>query len=142
MRKKIFVDTNVLADLLLHRQDFYDDAARLFSLFDKKKFIGCVASFSFATISYLLEKYAKLTSEQIGEQFQKVSTLVKIIPLDEKVLYQSFDVKSSGFSDIEDSMQYFSAKKAKCSFIITRNKKDFEKSEIPVFTADEFLNSL
>lgn len=83
-----------------------------------------------------------LTSEQIGEQFQKLSSIVKIIPLDEKVLYQSFDVKSSGFSDIEDSMQYFSAKKAKCSFIITRNKKDFEKFEIPVFTADEFLNSL
>ena len=49
---------------------------------------------------------------------------------------------NSDFSDFEDSLQYFSALRTECDIIITRNGKDFKKSQIPVMTPDEFLNSI
>ncbi|HFB61523.1 MAG TPA: PIN domain nuclease, partial [Bacteroidetes bacterium] len=49
---------------------------------------------------------------------------------------------NSDFSDFEDALQYFSALRAECDIIITRNAKDFKKSRIAVMTPDEFLLSL
>jgi len=49
---------------------------------------------------------------------------------------------NSEFSDFEDSLQYFSALRTNCDIIITRNGKDFKKSQIPIMTPDEFLNSI
>ena len=46
---------------------------------------------------------------------------------------------SSGFTDFEDAMQYFSAKKWGADIIITRNKKDFQKSQLPVYEPMEYL---
>jgi predicted nucleic acid-binding protein len=34
--KKLFIDTNIIIDLLSRREPFYDDSADLFSLADKK----------------------------------------------------------------------------------------------------------
>lgn len=46
----------------------------------------------------------------------------------------------SAFSDFEDALQYHSALKAEATVIITRNKKDFSYSSLPVYTPDEYLN--
>lgn len=35
--KKLFIDTNIVLDLLAKREPFFEDAAKLFSLADKKK---------------------------------------------------------------------------------------------------------
>jgi predicted nucleic acid-binding protein len=46
---------------------------------------------------------------------------------------------NSDFGDLEDAVQYFSAKAKDVDIIITRNKKDFKLSEIKVLTPAEFL---
>lgn len=46
---------------------------------------------------------------------------------------------NSEFSDFEDAMQHYCAISAKCSVIITRNGRDFIKSDLPVMTPKEFL---
>ena len=45
----------------------------------------------------------------------------------------------SSFTDFEDAMQHFSAMTVEADCIVTRNKKDFSASEIPVYGLDEFL---
>jgi len=42
MTKKIFVDTDVVFDLLAKREPFYEYAARLFTNADKQEVIICV----------------------------------------------------------------------------------------------------
>ena len=42
--------------------------------------------------------------------------------------------------DYEDSIQMIAAEENMCDAIITYNKKDFEKSKLPVFTPDEMLD--
>jgi hypothetical protein len=39
-------------------------------------------------------------------------------------------------------MQYFSAKHENVDYIITRNKKDFAASDIPIFEPQEFVDYL
>lgn len=46
----------------------------------------------------------------------------------------------SGIKDFEDATQIFCAYAGKADIIITRNKKDFAESSIPVKTPFEFLS--
>ncbi|WP_436411390.1 hypothetical protein [Treponema vincentii] len=48
-------------------------------------------------------------------------------------------LKNKTFPDFEDGLQYQCALEESVDCIITRNKKDFFGSKIPVYTPDEFL---
>ena len=59
--------------------------------------------------------------------------------VDASVVRQALD---SAFTDFEDALQHFSAKTVDADCIVTRNKKDFDCSEIPVYELDEFMLAL
>lgn len=63
--------------------------------------------------------------------------LVEVLPLDNKIidLAQTSDLK-----DFEDAIQFFTAIEHHADIIITRNKKDFKKQNLPILTAKEYLN--
>lgn len=46
------------------------------------------------------------------------------------------------FKDFEDAMQYHTAMADNADCIVTRNKKDFTGTEIPVMEPQEFLDML
>ena len=50
--------------------------------------------------------------------------------------------KAANDYDYEDSVLYKSAYHAGASFIVTRDKKGFHKSDIPVLTPEELLDLL
>ena len=134
---KLFWDTNVMLDLLGEREPFYLAAAKIATLADKKKLEITVSALSFATVSYLLTKFEGLRKAK--EKLRKFKVISDICELDEIIIEEGLN---SDFSDFEDALQYFSALRAECDIIITRNAKDFKKSQIAVMTPDEFLLSL
>ena len=54
--ENIFVDTDIILDLLSFREPFYESAANLFSLADQKKIRISVSSLSFSNLNYILSK--------------------------------------------------------------------------------------
>lgn len=52
--KKLFIDTNIVIDLLARREPFYEEAAKLFSLADRKKILLQVSALTFANTHYIL----------------------------------------------------------------------------------------
>lgn len=134
---RLFLDTNVMLDLLGERDPFYISAAKIATLADKRSLQIIVSALSYATISYFLTKYDG--TEKTKEKLRKFKVISDICELDELIIEKALN---SGFSDFEDSLQYFSALRTDCDIIITRNGKDFKKSEIPVMTPDEFLLTL
>lgn len=131
---KVFIDSDVILDLLAQREPHYLSAARLFSLIDRQEIAAYTSFLVFANLHYLLKK---LTSNAFAlKSLRKLKTLVNILPTDEKVIEQSLN---SEFSDFEDAIQYFTAVNNGVAFIITRNKSDYKKSKINVLTAEEFL---
>lgn len=135
--KRIFIDTNVMIDLLARRAPFYEEAKLIFSLVDIGRYTAVIAPISFSTAAYLLGR--KLSFEELSKQLRDFSSIVEIANIDERIVRKSLSV-SSQFHDIEDAMQHYAAIQADCNCIITRNIKDFIHSDIPVYTPKEFLN--
>jgi len=132
---RILIDTNIVIDLLSKRKEFYDEAADLFSRADKKELDLTISSLTFANTNYILTKLR--SAKEAREILRKFKVLVEILSLDDKIT--ELALSDDNFPDFEDGLQYYSAIENQIDIIITRNKKDFKNSKIPVLTAREFL---
>ena len=137
MKKRLFIDTNIMLDLLGERIPFYESAAKIATLADKGEIIMVVSALSFPTVSYLLGKYE--SADAVKSKLRKFKIISEISELDERTIEKGLD---SAFADFEDALQYYCAIKSECDVIITRNQKDFKPSVIPVMSAEEFLMSI
>ena len=133
--KRILIDTNIVIDLLSKRKNFYDDAATLFSLADKKQLKLTISSLTFANTNYILTKLK--SAKEAREILRKFKVLVELLSLDDKITELALSDES--FPDFEDGLQYYSAIENEIDIIITRNKKDFKNSKLPILTAKEYL---
>jgi predicted nucleic acid-binding protein len=134
---RIFLDTNVILDLLGERVPFFDSIAKVATLADQKKLTLIVSPLSFTTIDYVLNKYE--TSESVLNKLRKFKIICELCEVNEETIDKALN---SSFKDFEDAVQYFSALQSNCSMIITRNGKDFKSSTIPIMTAEEYLSSI
>jgi len=132
---RLLIDTNIVIDLLSKRDKFYDEAADLFSRADKKELELTISSLTFANTNYILTKLK--TSKEAREILRKFKVLVELLSLDDKIT--ELALSDDNFPDFEDGLQYYSAIENQIDIIITRNKKDFKNSKIPILTAKEFL---
>ena len=132
---KVFVDTDIVLDLLMQRQPFYTHAARLFTLADNGKIKINISAVCFNNLNYLLAKqYDRIGSKKLLVQFKK---LVNVLAVDDEIIDEAL---ISPFPDFEDAIQYHTAIRNKIPVIITRNLRDYKKSEIPVITAEMYIN--
>ena len=132
---RVLIDTNIVIDLLAMRKDFYEEAADLFSRADKKELVLAISALTFANTNYILPKLK--STKEAREILRKFKLLVEIVSLDEKITQLA--LSDDDFPDFEDGLQYYSAMENQIDIIITRNKKDFKNSKIPVLTAKEFM---
>lgn len=137
MIEKLFLDTNVVIDLLGERATFYVSAAKIATLADKGIVEIYVSALTYSTIYYILARFEN--PEIVKEKIGKLKVIAETCDLTDKIIDKGL---LSKFSDYEDSLQYYSAAEMNCNIIITRNGKDFKESDIPVMTPDEYLNSL
>ena len=136
--RKLFIDTNIVIDLLSRRIPFYDEAANLFSMADKKLFEISISSLTIANTSYTLLR--QMDSNKAKSILRKIRLIVNILPLDDKIVGLALNDES--FSDFEDGLQYFTAIENNQDIIITRNLKDFKNSRLPAMTARQFLETV
>jgi predicted nucleic acid-binding protein len=134
---RIFLDTNVILDLLAQRVPFFDSIARIATLADQKKLILVASPLSFTTVDYVLNKYE--SSESVLNKLRKFKIICEVCEVNEETVEKGLN---SNFKDFEDSIQYYCAVQSNCSIIITRNGKDFKNSNIPIMTAEEYLSSI
>ena len=130
----IFVDTDIILDLLGNREPFYVHAAELFSQADKGKLQLFVSSLSFANLNYLLSR--QYSAEQARMKLLKFKTLVTTLSVSDKIVELAL---SSEFRDFEDGLQYYTASENGIKILLTRNLKDFRTAEIIVMTAEQYL---
>jgi predicted nucleic acid-binding protein len=133
--ERLLIDTNIIVDLLAKREDFYREAQELFTLADEKNVSLFISALTFANTHYILLR--DLNAEEARKIMIKFKTLVGVLPLEDKILELAL---ASDFNDFEDALQYYTALDNKLEIIITRNKKDFKKSKLPVLTAREYLS--
>lgn len=133
--KHIFIDTNIIIDLLTDRQPFSKHAVLLFNYSDKNKIRIYASSHSIATSYYLIKKV--LADKELRNLIADLLDYISIIEINTKILKKALVSK---VNDFEDAIQVEAANSnPKIDFIVTRNKKDFKKANIAVMTPDEAL---
>lgn len=136
MNRKVFIDSDVILDLLCKRDTFYSFAAEIFTLGDLGKIRLVTTSLVFANVFYILRKL--LGIEKGRELLRKLRIIVAVLPVTEKAVDLALN---SDFSDFEDGLQYFTARENNIKIIITRNIKDYRGKEILVQTPEEYIKS-
>ena len=132
---KIFIDTNIIIDLLGKRVPFYKESIKIFSLADSREIEIITSSLNIVNTHYILNDVMKLKRARLI--IGKFKVLVQSIELNNKIIDLALnDLK---FKDFEDGIQYYSALESQCKIIITRNMKDFKNSSIPVLSPKEYL---
>ena len=134
---RVFFDTNIMIDVIGRRELFCRPSLQIMSLADRGLIRIYVSAMSYATASFILGKNNK--EIDILREFSKFMKITTATPVDSTTIENSIQ---SEFKDFEDAMQYFSAKHEDIDFLITRNKKDFSASSIPVFEPQEFVDYL
>lgn len=133
----IFLDTDVILDLLLKREPHFISARTLFARIETGLIQGFTSALVLWNIYYLVEKYA---SRKIARaRVAKLRILLSILPVDDRIIEQALQ---SDIKDFEDAVQLFAARSQGIQTLITRNKKDYPKAEIQVMTPREFLETL
>ncbi len=135
MKTVVFVDTDIIYDLLANRDPYYQAAAKLFTKADEGKIKIFISALSIANLHYLLSK--QLSSQGAKQALRKLRLIVRILPLNEKIVDLALN---SEFSDFEDAIQYFCALENDIEILLTRNLKDYKKAQMAVMTAQDFIN--
>jgi len=133
MKQSLFVDTDIVLDLLARRDPFYDAAARLFSLAETGSISMAVSSLTFANLFYILRK--QVSAKHAHEVLRNFKQLVTVLPVDDATIEQALN---ADFTDFEDALQYFSALNAGCAALLTRNGRHYRKAAISIFTAEAY----
>ncbi len=135
--KRLFLDTDIILDLLSQRDPFYESVAKVATLADRRELVLVASPISFTTVDYVLSKFE--STELVLNKLRRFKILCEVGSIDQETIEKALN---SDFADFEDAVQYFCAVQADCSVIITRNRKDFRQSILPIMTAAEFLSSI
>lgn len=130
---RIFLDTNIFLDVLSQRTG-WPGSLQILDLIEKGKLKGFYSVMTIPIIWYL-QKPAAGSRQKISEIVKRCQAVSLTSEMIEQVL------KDKIFGDIEDELQYLSAKKANCQYLITRNLTDFKKAEgLKVLPPEELLS--
>jgi len=134
----VFLDCNVILDLLAVRRPFYQVAAKVFMEIQKGGLEAYTSPIIFGTLFYLLSK--EHGEKKALEHLRKLRALLQVVTVTEVTVDESLN---SDFADFEDALQYHAAKAEGIQFLVTRNVKDYKRAnKVEVITPEEFLVAL
>lgn len=131
----VLIDTNVLLDFLLGRDPYFSNADKIIKLCAEQKIQGFMAAHSIPNMFYILRK--DMSVETRREVLLNLCDILAIEAIDSVKVIAA--LKNSAFIDLEDCLQSDCAEEIKADYIVTRNIKDFEISEIPAILPEDFL---
>jgi predicted nucleic acid-binding protein len=130
---KVFVDTNVLIDYLCKREPFFVPAKSVFALCYMGKIEIVISSLSIVNTIYIGRNH---NSTKLKQSLLRLSHIVSFMDLSASM---ALDALQTEWEDYEDALQYATAQTSASDFIITRNKRDYSRSDLPVYTPEELL---
>jgi len=136
--KKVFVDTNIIVDLIVDRKPYSKFAIDIFRSAEEKKLKLFTSSHSIATTHYLLKKY--IDEKELRDILYNLLDYVQVVPVDADTIKKGLRSKHKDFKDAIQMICAYSIEKIDC--IVTRNIKDFRASEIPVLSPDELVKKI
>ena len=136
-KMKVFIDTNILLDIIEGREKFLIPALNIFDLGMNGNIEMYATSLTFANCMYVARKNVGQAKAIEGLRFLK--KYVKIASMDDM---QCVRALNSDMADFEDMLQYEAALAEGCGMIVTRDaNRHFPTNAIPILSPQAFLDS-
>ena len=133
----LLIDANIILDVLMAREPFLKRSSLIWKLCETEQVRGYISTLTFANLVYIMRK--ELRPEEIREVLEKLSLIFSFADLTESDLNHAAKME---WKDFEDALQTAVAERIRADYIITRNVRDFVKSQVMALTPDEFLARL
>lgn len=134
---KVLIDSDVILDSLFDREPFSEFATEILSMCESGKVKGFLTPIIYSNVYYLLRKVA--SHDKVIDKLKQLLSITEVLSMDKLVVQSALN---SQFKDFEDSLQNSSAElNGNIEVILTRNLKDYKKSNIGVFTPETYLKS-
>ena len=131
----LLIDTNIILDWMLGRMPFAVNSEKVLNHCIHGKYSGCLAVHTLINVFYITRR-----DFSVAERKTMLIDLCKnftIVGIDEKMLMTA--LLNGDWEDLEDGLQIQSAYDSNVDYIITRDPKGFESSNIQVLSPDDFL---
>jgi len=119
--KRVFLDTNVILDLLLDRKPYSDHITNLIGLATDQGIELCISSVTIADVNYIVGKF-----EGANAANKKTKQILELFTVENVGQTTVLKASKSGFKDFEDGVQNF----------------DFRKSKLSIMTPKEFITRM
>lgn len=134
---KVFLDTNILLDIIEAREPFMMPALNVFDLGVRGSIEMYASSLTFANCMYVARKHVGY--EKVLEGLKFIKRYVRIAAMDDNQCQRALNSK---MPDFEDMLQFEAACAAGCEVIVTRDtNRHFPINQIPVLSPEQFLNT-
>ncbi|MGN0728534.1 PIN domain-containing protein [Treponema sp.] len=134
---QVLIDTNVVLDVLLDRKNFVQSAVQILKL-PEDNIQKYVSASAITDIHYIAYKEIR-NKEKVKELLLKLIQIIHIADVSEDDILSALN---SDWNDFEDSVQNAVAESHKYDVIITRNKNDYNHSNLKVLSPEEFLTEI
>jgi predicted nucleic acid-binding protein len=135
-KDKVFLDTDVILDLLTERDPHFEPAVELFLDIQNKAIRAYTSPVVIANIFYILNRH--FDRKKAIQSLIKIRTLVGVLNCGDRTIDSAL---SSDFTDFEDAIQYYTALENNIDILITRNVKDYKTASINITTPLEYMRS-
>ena len=135
--KNIFIDSDILLDIFLQREPFYQYGQKLLNKGKNNEIKIYTSALIIANIYYITVK--ALGKSEAKDLVNKLLKMLTVLPLEADSISLAMN---SNFSDNEDAIQHFIAMRHECEVIITRNLKHYKKSMVPVMSAEQYIRTI
>jgi predicted nucleic acid-binding protein len=132
---KILIDTNVIIDILEHREPFFMDSYKVIQLSLEGKLEAVMSAGAVTDVYYIISRSIR----DHNKAREKIVGLTALVRICDTFAVDITAALTMNISDFEDAVVSAIAKREKANYIITRNEKDFTNSSVPAISPAQFL---
>jgi predicted nucleic acid-binding protein len=132
---RALLDSNVVIDVIEHRDDFFDDSYEVMRHVAEGKLDAIIPAGSVSDIYYIIRRGGK----SADATRDAIAALLQIVNICDTTASDVSHALTMNLSDFEDAIVASTAKREKVDYIITRNERDFIGIPIPPISPTDFL---
>ena len=135
--KKILIDSDVILDVYLNREPFVKYSKLILRHCELSKYDGYITPITYSNLYYILRKLA--SHQKVIKELKDLFKITSVLNMDQSVVENALN---SNLKDFEDALQNYSTQNvSEIKYVITRNTKDYKKSDLIIFSPESFIKS-
>lgn len=131
---RLLIDLNIILDVLQNRKPFVRDSSLVWKLCETGQVDGFVPALFFPNLVYIMRR--ELSANDVESIIKSLALIFNVTELKQSDLLRGAEL---GWKDFEDAVQSAIAERIGADYIVTRNTKDFSKSQVPAISPSKFL---